>query len=173
MNPIKTIDHLIGFLSQANAQDHPKMLRRIEIPEVTFDLYATWSESGYTRNCLARTDQFELILICWAPGAITPVHNHSEQDCWMYQISGTLDEKRYTKPQGQLNVTQASKLRQGQFTYMHDRMGFHSLENKGTNRAMSLHIYVAPIDECQVYDPVNGILETKVMAYDTAVETLS
>lgn len=173
MTPIKTIDQLVEFLNQAKAKDHPKMLRRIEIPKETFDLYATWTEHGYTRNCLARTDDFELILICWPPGVKTPVHNHSEQDCWMCQISGILNEKRYSTPQGQLNLTQESELKQGQFTYMHDRMGFHSLENKENMRAISLHIYVAPINECQIYDPVNGTLETKVMAYDTAVETLT
>jgi hypothetical protein len=37
---------------------------------------------------------------------------------------------------------------------------------------MSLHIYVAPIDQCQIYDPETGTIETKVMAYDTAAKTL-
>jgi len=37
---------------------------------------------------------------------------------------------------------------------------------------MSLHIYVAPIDQCQIYNPEKGTLETKVMAYDTATKTL-
>ena len=159
-------------MNHATVQEHPKMLRNIDIPKSIFDLHATSSEEGYTRNCLARTDDYELILICWSPGATTAVHNHSEQHCWMYQISGILKEQRYSKPQGQLNLTRASELKQGQFTYMHDRMGFHSLTNAGATRAMSLHIYVAPIDQCQIYNPEKGTLETKVMAYDTATKTL-
>jgi cysteine dioxygenase len=172
MKPIKTIEQLVEFMDQATAQDHPKMLRQIDIPKETFDLYATWHELGYTRNCLGRTDDYELILICWPPGIKTPVHNHSQQHCWMYQISGKLKENRYSKPNGQLNLTQESELKQGQFTYMHDRMGFHSLENPGSDRAMSLHIYVAPITQCQVYNPEKRILETKTMQYDTAAKTL-
>jgi cysteine dioxygenase len=172
MKSIKTIEQLVEFMNHATAQEHPKMLRNIDIPKSIFDLHATSSEEGYTRNCLARTDDYELILICWSPGATTAVHNHSEQHCWMYQISGNLKEKRYSKPQGQLHLTRESKLTQGQFTYMHDRMGFHSLTNAGATRAMSLHIYVAPIDQCQIYNPEKGTLETKVMAYDTATKTL-
>ena len=172
MKSIKTIEQLVEFMNHATVQEHPKMLRNIDIPKSIFDLHATSSEEGYTRNCLARTDDYELILICWSPGATTAVHNHSEQHCWMYQISGNLKEKRYSKPQGQLHLTRESELTQGQFTYMHDRMGFHSLTNSGATRAMSLHIYVAPIDQCQIYNPEKGTLETKVMAYDTATKTL-
>jgi len=172
MTSIKTIEELVDFMSHSTTQELPKMLRHIDIPKNTFDSYATWCEEGYTRNCLARTDDYELILICWSPGANTAVHNHSEQHCWMYQISGILKEQRYSKPQGQLNLTRASELKQGQFTYMHDRMGFHSLTNIGSAGAMSLHIYVAPIDQCQIYDPKKGTLETKVMTYDKIAEPL-
>lgn len=173
MNPIKTIEQLEEFMCQATAQEHPKMLRHIEIPQADFELYATWTDTGYTRNCLARTDDFELILICWPPGIKTPIHNHSNQHCWMYQISGTLTERRYAHLQGQINPTRESALCEGQFTYMHDRMGFHSLENTGADRAMSLHIYVAPITQCQIYNPEKGILEAKEMSYDTAAKTLT
>ncbi len=167
MKPIKTIQNLIEAMNDTESQQHPKLLQHLNIPIEVFEPCATWDEGGYTRNCLARTDDYELILICWAPGAKTSVHNHNDQHCWMYQISGDLKEQRFAKPDGQLNMTRESELKQGEFTYMHDRMGFHQLQNPAETKAMSLHIYVAPIEQCQVYNPENGTLETKVLSYDT------
>lgn len=168
MQPIKTLENLIEEMNNADADKHSKILRQLDIPIDKFEPFTSWDKEGYTRNCLARTDDYELILICWSPGAKTAVHNHSDQHCWMYQISGALEEQRFAKPDGDLKMTRESELRQGGFTYMHDRMGFHQLQNTAETKAMSLHIYVAPIDQCQVYNPEDGTLETKELSYDTA-----
>ena len=37
----------------------------------------------YTRNLVAATDDFDLILLCWNPGRQSPIHDHSGSHCHM------------------------------------------------------------------------------------------
>ena len=57
-----------------------------------------------------------------------------------------------------------------EISYMHDNMGFHSLHNRSTQRGMTLHLYMNPIDTCRIYDEEKGRFIRKEMSYDTVAE---
>ena len=46
----------------------------------------------------------------------------------------------------------------------------HSIENISTQRAMTLHIYASPIDECKVYNDEKDCFEMKEMSYHSFKE---
>ena len=167
MNPILTVDQLTETLDNADPEDYSKIMKRIRIGANNLDAYKTWTDQCYTRNCLARTDQYELILLCWDIGASAPIHGHGGEDCWVYQIQGTIEEKRYEEDQGCLKVTNQMILTPGKLTYMNDKMGYHSIGNISDQRAMTLHIYTSPIDSCKVYNASKDCFEMKEMSYHT------
>ena len=167
MNQIISIQELTDTLDKADPLDHAKIMKRIKIEASEFEPFMTWSKQCYTRNCLARTEKYELILLCWEIGTKTPIHGHGGEDCWVYQIQGTVEEIRYEQNTSLLKETNRMILTPGKLTYMNDKMGYHCIENNLSQRAMTLHIYASPIDTCKVYNNKKDCFEIKEMSYHT------
>jgi cysteine dioxygenase len=168
MNHIITVEELAESLDDIDPLKQAKIMKRIQIAAHELEDYATWSENCYTRNCLARTEKYEIILLCWDIGAKTPIHGHGGEDCWVYQVQGTVEEVRLEEQQvGILKETSRMALTPGKLTYMNDRMGYHTIENTSTQRAMTLHIYASPIDYCKVFNNKKDCFEIKEMSYHT------
>ena len=55
--------------------------------------------------------------------------------------------------------------KEGRFSYMNDEMGYHSLKNTHLGKSMSLHLYMNPIDTCQVYDDEAKAFDWKISSY--------
>jgi len=166
MEYIKTIEELIEKLDEAEPREHARVMKKIKLDSTELKQFTTWCTKGYTRNCLARTDAYELILLCWDIGAETPIHDHGGEDCWVYQIQGTIEESHFEKVGEELIKVDTMELIPGKLTYMDDRMGYHSLKNLSEgSRAMTLHIYAMPIDRCNVYNDQTDCFENKEMSY--------
>ena len=167
MNYINTIEELTYALDNVDPLDYAKIMKKINITEDHISEFATWSSKCYTRNCLARTNKYEVILLCWDIGAESPIHCHDGKDCWVYQVNGELEEKRFNYNKEELIETHNLELKPNKLTYMHDRMGYHSIGNSSTKRAMSLHIYASPIDSCTIYNDDNQCFDPQELSYDT------
>lgn len=167
MPKITTIEQLIESFDDAEPSEQVSVLKSIEIPTTDFEKFATWKENDYTRNCLARKDGFEFILLCWDKGVSTPIHGHANQNCWVYQVTGEVKEQRYKALGNDFEITNEAVLSEGQLTYMHDRMGYHTIENVSDGTAMTLHVYANPIDRCEVYNEEKSIFEIKELEYDS------
>ncbi len=167
MNHIVTVGELVEILAYASPSDYPKIMKQIRITESDLESYSTWIKQCYTRNCLSRTPSYELILLCWDVGAKTPIHGHDGKVCWVYQVGGSVEEIRFEEDAGILKETNRMELVPGKLTYMHDRMGYHTIVNHSNKRAMTLHIYTCPIDACKVYNDKKDCFETKEMSHHT------
>ena len=170
MSDLTSIEQLIDCFENSNPSEQISILKKLNIPKSEFEKFAIWKKGEYTRNCLARKESFELILICWDVGAKTPIHNHGGQDCWVYQISESVIEKRFSQADPTFKSQSSIILNEGKITYMHDRMGYHFIENISNNKAMTLHIYANPIDSCQVFNEKENRFETKELKYDSMME---
>ena len=170
---MQTINSLLEFikkLDESEIKTFPKIIKSLNIPFSEFEKYATWKKDRYTRNCIKRTAVYELILLCWNEKQGTPIHEHGGQKCWVYQINGEVAEYRYQKnEQGELSETSMKKLTKGNMTYMDDKMGYHALKNIENKRSMTLHIYVSPIDSCEVFCDEQEAFFTKELVYDSYV----
>lgn len=167
MTSILTVKQLVQNLNLTDSAKLPKLMKRIQIPASELEAYATWLDQSFTRNCLIRTDKYELILLCWDIGSQTPIHDHGGEDCWVYQVQGIVEETRYQKENNILKETHHQTLTPNNLTYIHDRMGYHCITNVSNQRAMTLHIYVAPIDVCQVYNDKTDSFQSQTLSYDT------
>lgn len=166
---ITSIEQLVEELKQVKTErEYKKIVKRLEIPLADYEPYAHFSREKYTRNCIARTDDFELILLCWEKGQVTPVHCHNNQECWVYVVKGEFDEQRFVESDRKdeaIEVEEELQIEEDGVSYMNDDMGYHSLENIHDGRSMSLHLYMNPIDECNVFNEETEEFERKIMAY--------
>ena len=165
---LHSLDDLISALSEGERTTFNEVIRSVKISSSAFEDYCSWSKDLYTRNCIVNTEKFELILLCWEPGQITPIHDHGGEECWVRVIQGEFREKIYkVDDAGKLSAVDSLLSTTGNITYMVDFMGFHSLENSSNTRSMTLHLYAKPIRTCNAFDVDSGEFMSKSMSYNT------
>lgn len=167
------IASLVEALNNADLKQFPSILKNMNIDTSVFEDHATWDTQDYTRNCIERNDRYELLLLCWNPGNVTPIHSHGGQKCWVYQIAGELSEQRFINTENGPTETHRQVLKPHNLTYMDDRMGFHVLQNNSKERSMSLHVYAHPIVKCKVFNDQTKDFEVKKLKYDQVVEHIA
>lgn len=148
---ITSLNKLLEVLPTCDGQDYFDLAKNLSIPIKDLLPYAFWSKDNYTRNCVTRTDDFELLLLCWEKGQETDIHCHNGEECWVYLAKGKLREKRFVEENHELKLIADVKMTQARLSYMNDDLGYHSLHNLNEGKSMSLHLYVGPIDKCSVY----------------------
>ena len=125
----------------------------------------------YTRNLVARNEQFEMLVLCWGAGQQSPIHDHAGQHCFMAVLDGRIEELQYDSPSGAARPLRATGKRvfePGQVAYIHDRIALHRVRPFGGQPAVSLHLYAGPIDVCQVFDEQTGEVLSKQLIYHSA-----
>jgi cysteine dioxygenase len=157
---IETLNELVADLTDADKQEYNQILRTTNLPLSEYQSCCSWSKEAYTRNCIVENEDFELILLCWEKGQITPIHDHGGEECWVYFVDGDFEE----------NIYKETHVTGGDVTFMVDAMGFHSLQNISDGRSMSLHLYAKPIRNCQVFNRQTSEYRTKKLMYNTISE---
>lgn len=167
---ITTVQQLLDELDEINEpKRYGTIANRIHIEQGAFGLFESWQEATYTRNCIRRTTDYELILLCWEAGQETPIHCHNEQECWVYVVEGELEEQRFDNELNRVDVAglESIPLNQKEKSYMNDHLGYHTLANQTDKRAMSLHLYAKPIERCRTYDENEGCFKWVELKYHT------
>ena len=172
---IKTLSDLVGLLNATSAKDFGGGGIDSALDKVALDCdelapFIFFREETYGRNLIARTKEFELLVLTWLPGQRTPIHNHDGQRCWMWMNSGTLTFKNY-KPislQGELVPTGSVETHSvGDLVYIDDGKGIHSIANASKKPAVSLHLYAGPVSRCRIYNEKIGHFEWVELSYFT------
>jgi cysteine dioxygenase len=170
-NSLQTVSELISTLIEEEKLKYTTILESMKLPIAEFEKYATWSDSCYTRNCIAENEDFELILICWQKKQFTSIHDHGGEECWVYIIEGDFRENIYTESEKEkLQIVKTTDYRPGDIVYMIDFMGFHNLENRSNKKSMSLHLYAKPIKNCNVYDSNKNTFVQRELLYNNVEE---
>ncbi len=94
-NRISTLDEMVRLLKKG---DYDPVLTQSEHMTLSLDdvlPYLYFNEERYTRNCIARDDYFELVLLCWEQGQKTAIHCHNNQECWVKVVAGSFAEELY------------------------------------------------------------------------------
>ena len=107
---------------------------------VNIDDVAPWihfNAQNYTRNLVAKTDRWELRLLCWRPGQSSSVHGHGRAACAFRILRGTatetvLGQRDRTFVPGNVVVETPANL-------------VHQVSNRGSDPLLSLHAYSPPL----------------------------
>lgn len=155
---IRTIEELVQCLEKVDANGgYLSVLDRLDIPTEQFLEHCTWNKKRYTRNCIVRTADFELLLICYEPGQSTSIHDFATEEAWVHPILGSLVEERFQTPTaGGLRKVSSAKLDVGSFSYLHNGRSIHRYINSTEHRAVSLNLYAKPLSQWKVYDERSG-----------------
>ena len=168
MHTLTSLEELLEVLPTCSGTEFIHLATQLDLDAEDFESYAFWDPNGYTRNCISRNEEYELLLLCWQEGDVTPIHDHNGEECWVYALRGELEEIRYQDaPESSSGIIESERLvmREGTVAYMHDTMGYHSLHNRTKGRAMTLHLYMKPIDSCKVFDEGEAKFIRKELQY--------
>ncbi|KAJ3495757.1 hypothetical protein NLG97_g3168 [Lecanicillium saksenae] len=120
---------------------------------------------GYTRNLVDEGNgKSNLLVLVWSPGKGSPIHDHGNAHCLMKILKGNLTETRYEFPQegepsGPMKVITEKTYKENQVAYMADELGLHRVSNRGSDFAVSLHLYTPPNvakQGCHIFDEKTG-----------------
>jgi len=165
------IQQLVQLLSKFPTEEYNTILKDFDFESIDFSSFESWSNDCYTRNCLFRDTDFELILICWQQGQETAVHGHDGEDCWVYLLEGEMDEVYFNIDTNKcLQEVGSHKVKPNQLTFMNDKFGFHKLKNCSNGKSMSLHLYAKPIENCVSFDETTQSFVQRELSYDTFKE---
>eukprot|EP01111_Echinosteliopsis_oligospora_P018238 TRINITY_DN823_c0_g1_i1.p1 TRINITY_DN823_c0_g1~~TRINITY_DN823_c0_g1_i1.p1 ORF type:complete len:227 (+),score=47.40 TRINITY_DN823_c0_g1_i1:243-923(+) len=172
------VDKLVEDLNEAfnthsDGEEIRKLLQSYVSKNNDWNEYAHYCPLKYSRNLVARTPLYELMVICWSEGQVSPIHNHEGQRCWMAVAEGNLEETQFifkdTKTiygSGELEKTETTALLQGTVGYITDEIGLHIIRPT-TKNAISIHLYSYPIAECNIYCPSTGTVTRRKMGFFT------
>lgn len=168
-----SLPNLLAALNETprHRERYDEILQGIRFGIDEIQKYCHFSPDFYTRNLIARTDDYELLTLCWESGHSSPVHDHAGSDGWVCSIDGAIEEVWYTcsvDGDGKATVERgrAATLTPGGVGYINDDMAWHTVGNPSEARAVTLHMYSPPIDACKYIDD-DGRVQTKVMSYFT------
>ena len=165
MKPITSILQLISHLKECTDNELKECYKLINIPLQEFEPYTFWDDKKHTRNCIIRTQNFELLLLCWNSEQESAIHYHNNQECWLYNVSGSFKEERYVLNNGIPEKKDSFDLATEQYSYMNDDMGLHKMIASHPNNSISLHLYSKPIDECIHFNEQTQQMETTKLNY--------
>ena len=80
------MDALIKNLKIFAKQNFPETevtsyLKILDIPQEKLEKYCHFNKEFYTRNLVHKEDDFEIMVVCWSPGQMAPIHGHEGEKC--------------------------------------------------------------------------------------------
>ncbi|KAI1079541.1 cysteine dioxygenase type I [Whalleya microplaca] len=133
-----------------DVQDLIDIMDRYASDEKDWSPYAMENANmAYTRNLVDEGNgKANLLVLVWTPGKASPIHDHANAHCVMKILKGDLTETRYDFPQGDteqpMQIKSEKVHKENAVAYMADELGLHSVSNRGSDYAVSLHLYTPP-----------------------------
>ena len=165
---IKSLEGLLRALDMCTGESCViDILSNANIPVSELERYYSWNDDHYTRNLLAKTKKFEVLLVCWEKGQSSAIHDFESNEAWIHPVSGKLKEERFIKSKDGEGLIQVSSVCLGKndFSYMKN-INIHRYTNVYDARTVSLVVFSPPIDKLRVYDEKTGESETAEIWYD-------
>jgi cysteine dioxygenase len=156
--PITTIRELVQeLLRHRDPAAYGAILERYAVPTADLEPYFRWNSRHYTRTCIHRNEDFELLVICYEPGQRTSVHDFDSQTAWIHPVHGEVLEERFElTTSGGLKRTAEFRLQAGAIDRLTNGKAIHRFSNRGPERAVTLNLYAKPLSKWRVYDERTG-----------------
>ncbi|MCU0867851.1 MAG: hypothetical protein MUC36_29040 [Planctomycetes bacterium] len=142
----------------------------------------------YARRHVHRGRYFDVMVLTWAPGQFTPVHNHAGNCGWVRLVRGCIAEETFQLVPGAavpdaataasvngrvgqvgLEATGSGVITTiGAVAAVDRQRAIHRLGNPVDSReaTVTLHVYSLPHDVCLAFDPASRTCERRQLAFD-------
>lgn len=125
---------------------------------------------AYTRTRLQYTPRFEIIVMRWAPGAVSPIHDHGDSRCWVQMLEGNLAIENFIRDESadgiRIRPEGACTMRAGDLDARLGPRELHRVRNVESASAYSLQLYARPIQHYCVYDEKTSEARNAMTGYD-------
>jgi hypothetical protein len=148
-----------GSLCERLARETERYLDRVQFSHVR-----------YMRHPILLWDDWEVMLIAWESGQVTPIHDHRGVMGGMAMLSGTLAEERFTTPNDRPELFDNRQRPEGDLSDIGPTV-LHRLAPTSA-RAVSLHVYRPPLRTMGIWD-ASGLLSIMPSAFDVGEDVLS
>jgi cysteine dioxygenase len=148
-----------GYLAGRLGREAERYLDRVQ-----------FSSERYMRHPVLLWSDWEIMLIAWESGQITPIHDHRGVMGGMAILSGSLTEERFTTPDLVPKLVDNRVRPEGDLSEI-GPTALHRLFPK-TPRAVSLHIYRPPLRTMGIWD-TTGLQEIRPSEFDVEEEVLA
>src|SRR5215471_711710 len=129
-----------------------------------------FSSQRYMRHPILLWEDWEVMLIAWESGQVTPIHDHRGVIGGMAILSGTLLEERFETPENRPALYDSRTRPEGDLCDIGPTV-LHRLAPTSA-RAVSLHIYRPPLRTMGIWD-AQGLISIMPSAFDVAEEILA
>lgn len=143
----------------------------------------------YARRQVHRSKWFDVMVLTWAPGQFTPVHNHAGNHGWVRLVRGQIAEESFRLVPGAavpdaataanvngrvgsvgLEATGSGVISAvGAVATVDRERAIHRLGNPaaaGGDVTVTLHVYSLPHDACLSFDLASRTCERRQLAFD-------
>ena len=147
------IEWLDGLDRRPGLSELDTRLSNLEVNMEAIEECIGYSEDGYQRNVIKKTEHYELVAICWTSGQETPIHDHVGSDCAFLILSGVSTETVYeTNEEGLTSPVSSRRYEPGEVCAA-DEPDIHRVSNEEKTKLINLHVYTPPLSGFNIYSP--------------------
>ncbi len=149
----------------------PASLTGILAPEADRYLdHVQFDPGHYVRHPVLLWEDWEVMVIGWEAGQVTPIHDHRGVLGGMAILSGTVVEERFLVPNDLPELADSRVRPEGDLSETGPTV-LHRLMPR--SRAVSLHIYRPPLRTMGIWDPREGFQEIRQSVFEVNEEVLA
>ena len=106
-----------------------------------------FSDKTYARTTLAKSDWYQLLVICWKYGQASPIHDHEGSNCAVRIVDGVATETTFREiGNGVVEPVCKRELKTDDLCTA-NHSDIHLIENLQPNRELvTLHLYSPPLN---------------------------
>src|SRR5687768_12052186 len=153
-------DRLLALPGPYRREDVHRIATRLRVSRDDLTRYLHWSHESYTRTAFYHGDRFEILVLCWQEGQMSPIHDHAHSICTMAILEGVAETTMYRVEK---NGGRRALVREGTTTLTGGSVttvyggDIHKVGNPvGSGCGLiTIHIYLPPIPEMLVYEEGN------------------
>jgi predicted metal-dependent enzyme (double-stranded beta helix superfamily) len=132
--------------------------------------HVRYDPAHYVRHPILFWEDWEVMLISWQSGQITPIHDHRGVLGGMVILSGSIEEERFVTPRSVPELADKRMRPEGDLSETGPTV-LHRLIPK-SGKAVSLHLYRPPLRSMGIWD-ATGFQEIRQSQFEVAPEVLS
>lgn len=131
---------------------------------------------AYSRTLLVGRPHFELVIMQWSPGSVSPIHDHGDSRCWVLMMAGELEVQNFERTCAigvspvSLRDTGSLTLKVGDVDHRLTPLELHRVRNTGSVPAYSLQLYAQPITNYSIVDAHTGESRVVTATHDMFIE---
>ena len=153
-------DALLALPGPYRRDEVHRIVSRLRVTRGDLTRYLHWSDEHYTRTRFYQGERFEILVLCWQEGQMSPIHDHARSICTMLVLEGPCETTNYRigAADGMRRLVRGRRtpLPPGNLTTVYAG-DIHQVGNPPGSGAglVTIHFYLPPIPEMLVWDEGN------------------